>query len=94
MKAILIAFCAVLLGLPLRAGVNPILFEKFHQWLESKPDWAQEVTYDKEKHASVFTVATYTADFAAMAIEPIETVNGDNAADGLVPGGRIPVCRE
>jgi hypothetical protein len=77
MKAILIAFCAVLLALPLRASVNPILFEKFHQWLESKTDWVQEVTYDQQKYAFIFTIATYTDQFAAMAVEPIETVNGD-----------------
>jgi hypothetical protein len=76
MKAILIAFCAVLLALPLRASVNPILFDKFHRWLESKPDWTQQVTYDEQRHAFVFTVATYTSDFAAMAVEPIETVSG------------------
>lgn len=77
MKAFLIVFCAIALALPLQASVNPILFEKFYKWLESKPDWVQEVTYDKEKHAFTFTVAVYTSEFAAMAVEPIETVNGD-----------------
>ncbi len=77
MKAFLTVFCAVSLALPLRGGVNPILFEKFHQWLESKPDWVQSVTYDKEKHAFVLSVAVYTSDFAAMAVEPIETVSGN-----------------
>jgi hypothetical protein len=77
MKAFLIAFCVIALVLPLQAGVNPALFEKFHNWLENRPDWTQTVTYDQQKHAFTFTVATYTDDFAAMAVEPIETVNGD-----------------
>src|ERR1700746_3349740 len=48
MKFLLTAFCAIALVLPVRASVTPILFEKFHKWLESKPDWVQEVVYAQE----------------------------------------------